>query len=82
MRKQLKVLQQDKKFKDEVESIQDSWIIKLENNVGSLKARIQILIDKKILINVLDIIMTNLITNVNRGLEWIENHIRGIGTLI
>jgi len=23
--------------------------------------------------------MTNLIANVNRGLEWIKNHIRGVG---
>ncbi|CAB5309349.1 unnamed protein product [Rhizophagus irregularis] len=31
LRKQLRVLQQDKKFKDEVESIQDGRIIELEN---------------------------------------------------
>ena len=48
LRKQLRVLQQDKKFKDEVGSIQNSRIIELENKVGSLKARIRILIDKKI----------------------------------
>src|SRR5688572_32951129 len=47
LRKQLRILQQDKKFKDEVWSIQDGRIIKLENKVGSLKTRIQILIDKK-----------------------------------
>ncbi len=80
LRKQLKVLQQDKKFKDEVGSIQDGRIIELKNKVGSLKARIQILIDKKIPINNLDIAITNLIANVNRGLEWIENHIRGVDT--
>ena len=54
MRKQLRVLQQDKKFKDEVGSIQDGRIIELENKVGSLKARIRILIDKKIPIDNLD----------------------------
>src|SRR5688572_31664369 len=48
LRKQLRVLQQDKKFKDEVGSIQDGRIIELENKVGKLKARIRILIDKKI----------------------------------
>jgi len=80
LRKQLRVLQQDKKFKDEVGSIQDGRIIELENKVGSLKARIRILIDKKISINALDMATTNLIANVNRGLEQIENHIRGVGT--
>src|SRR3954471_20858311 len=79
LRKQLRVLQQDKKFKDEVGSIQDGRIIELENKVGSLKARIQILIDKKISINALDMATTNLIANVNRGLDRIENHIRGVG---
>ncbi|GET02584.1 hypothetical protein GLOIN_2v1773489 [Rhizophagus clarus] len=80
LRKQLRVLQQDKKFKDEVGSIQDGRIIELENKVGRLKARIQILIDKKISINALDMATTNLIANVNRGLDRIENHIRGVGT--
>src|SRR6266540_890004 len=80
LRKQLRVLQQDKKFKDEVESIQDGRIIKLKNKIGSLKARIQILIDKKISINALDMATTNLIANINRGLERIENHIRGVST--
>ncbi|CAB5296131.1 unnamed protein product [Rhizophagus irregularis] len=80
LRKQLKVLQQDKKFKDEVGSIQDGRIIELENKVGSLKARIRILIDKKISINALDMATTNLIANVNRGLDRIEKHIRGVGT--
>ena len=47
LRKQLRVLQQDKKFKDEVGSIQDGRIIELENKVERLKARIWILIDKK-----------------------------------
>src|SRR6266487_3594530 len=51
LRKQLRVLQQDKKFKDEVGSIQDGQIIKLKNKVGNFKARIWILIDKNILIN-------------------------------
>src|SRR6185437_12953703 len=80
LRKQLRVLQQDKKFKDEVGSIQDGRIIELENKVGSLKTRIRILIDKKISINALDMATTNLIANVNRGLDRIENHIRGVGT--
>ena len=80
MRKQLRVLQQDKKFKDEIRSIQDGRIIELENKVGSLKTRIRILIDKKISINALDMVTTNLIANVNRGLDRIENHIRGVGT--
>src|ERR1043166_4774882 len=80
LRKQLRILQQDKKFKDEVGSIQDGQIIELENKVGSLKERIRILIDKKISINVLDMETTNLIANVNRGLDRIENHIRGVGT--
>ncbi|CAB5366700.1 unnamed protein product [Rhizophagus irregularis] len=78
LRKQLRVLQQDKKFKDEIGSIQDGRIIKLENKVGSLKARIWIFIDKKISINALDMATTNLIANVNRGLDRIENHIRGV----
>ncbi len=80
MRKQLRVLQQDKKFKDEVGSIQDGRIIELENKVERLKARIQILIDKKISINALDIATTNLIANINKGLDRIENHIRGVDT--
>src|SRR6266542_3320683 len=80
LRKQLRVLQQDKKFKDEVGSIQDGRIIELENKVGSLKARIWILIDKKISINALDMATANLIVNINRGLDRIENHIRGVGT--
>src|SRR6266498_58142 len=80
LRKQLRVLQQDKKFKDEVGSIQDGRIIELENKVGNLKARIWILIDKKISINALDMAMTNLIANINRRLDRIENHIRGVGT--
>ncbi|PKB95938.1 hypothetical protein RhiirA5_435747 [Rhizophagus irregularis] len=57
LRKQLRVLQQDKKFKDEVGSIQDGRIIE-------------------------DIATTNLIANINRGLDRIENHIRGVGTPI
>ncbi|CAB5376524.1 unnamed protein product [Rhizophagus irregularis] len=80
LRKQLRVLQQDKKFKDKVGSIQDGRIIELENKVGSLKARIRILIDKKISINALNMATTNLIANVNRRLDRIENHIRGVGT--
>src|SRR5437764_1294863 len=80
LRKQLRVLQQDKKFKDEVGSIQDGRIIELENKVGKLKARIRILIDKKISINALDMATADLIVNVNRGLDRIENHIRGAGT--
>src|SRR6266516_984220 len=58
LRKQLRVLQQDKKFKDEVGSIQDGRIIELKNKIGNLKARIQILIDKKISINALDMATT------------------------
>src|SRR6266498_2500226 len=80
LRKQLRVLQQDKKFKDEVGSIQNGRIIELENKVERLKARIQILIDKKISINALDMATTNLIANINRGLDRIENHIKGVGT--
>src|SRR6266540_821197 len=80
LRKQLRVLQQDKKFKDEVGSIQDSRIIKLENKVGSLKVRIQILIDKKISINALDMVTANLIININRGLDQIKNHIKEANT--
>src|SRR6266511_2131518 len=71
LRKQLRVLQQNKKLKDEVGSIQDGRIIELENKVRSLKARIQILIDKKISINALDMITANLIVNINRGLNRI-----------
>src|ERR1043165_4825637 len=82
LRKQLRVLQQDKKFKDEVGSIQDGRIIELENKVGSFKARIWILIDKKISINALDMITINLIVNINRGLDRIENHIKGVGMLM
>src|SRR2546430_1620108 len=80
LRKQLRILQQDKKFKDEVGSIQDGQIIELENKVGNLKARIRILINKKISINALDMATTNLIANINRGLDRIENHIKGVGT--
>src|SRR4051812_9147776 len=80
LRKQLRVLQQDKKCKDEVGSIQDGQIIELENKVGNLKARIGILIDKKISINALDMATANLIANINRGLDRIKNHIRGVST--
>src|ERR1044072_720246 len=80
LQKQLRILQQDKKFKDKVGSIQDGRIIELENKVERLKARIRILIDKKIPIDNLDMATTNLIANVNRGLERIENHIRGVDT--
>src|SRR4051812_9793540 len=80
LRKQLRILQQDKKFKDEVGSIQDDRIIELESKVEHLKARIRILIDKKISINALDMATANLITNINRGLDRIENHIREAGT--
>ncbi|GBC40899.2 hypothetical protein GLOIN_2v1773489 [Rhizophagus irregularis DAOM 181602=DAOM 197198] len=62
LRKQFRILQQDKKFKDE--------------------ARIRILIDKKISINALDMATADLIGNINRGLDQIENHIRGAGTLL
>ncbi|CAB5098534.1 unnamed protein product [Rhizophagus irregularis] len=82
LRKQLRILQQDKKFKDEVGSIQDGRIIELENKVERLKARIRILIDKKISINALDMATADLIGNINRGLDRIENHIRGAGTLL
>src|SRR6266540_969773 len=78
LRKQFKILQQDKKFKDEVGSIQDGRIIELENKIRNLKARIWILIDKKISINDLDIAMTNLIANINRELDRIKNYIRGV----
>ena len=77
LREQLRILQQDKKFKDEVGSIQDGRIIELENKVERLKARIRILIDKKISINALDMATADLIGNINRGLDRIENHIRG-----
>src|SRR4051794_27439967 len=80
LQKQLRVLQQDKKFKDEVGSIQNGQIIELENKVGSLKARIQILINKKISIKALDMTTTNLIKNINRGLDRIENHIKRAST--
>src|ERR1051325_3861329 len=80
LRKQLRVLQQDKKFKDEVGSVQDGRIIELENKIKRLKVRIRILIDKKISINALDMATTNLIANVNRGLDRIENHIREVDT--
>ncbi|CAG8779329.1 7399_t:CDS:2, partial [Rhizophagus irregularis] len=82
LRKQLRILQQDKKFKDEVRSIQDGRIIELENKVERLKARIRILINKKISINALDMATADLIGNINRGLDQIENHIRGAGTLL
>src|SRR4051812_23607678 len=80
LRKQLRILQQDKKFKDEVGSIQDDRIIELESKVEHLKSRIRILIDKKISINALDMATANLITNINRGLDRIENHIKEAGT--
>ena len=80
LRKQLRILQQDKKFKDGIGSIQDSRIIELENKVERLKARIRILIDKKIPIDNLDMATADLIGNINRGLNRIENHIGGVGT--
>ena len=40
LQKQLRILQRDKKFKDEVGSIQDDQIIEHKNKVESLKARI------------------------------------------
>jgi chromosome segregation ATPase len=79
LRKQLKILQQDKNFKDGVGSVQDSRIIELENKVGCLKARIRTLIDKKIPIDNLDMATADLIGNINRGLNRIEDHIRGVG---
>ena len=78
LQKQFRNLQQDKKFKNKAEFVQDGQIIELENKVERLKARIRILIDKKILINALDMETTNLIANVNRGLDRIEKHIRGL----
>ena len=66
LRKQLRILQQDKKFKDEIGSVQDGRIIELESKVEHLKSRIRILIDKKISINALDMTTANLITNINR----------------
>src|ERR1051325_341513 len=80
LRKQLRILQQDKKFKDGIGSIQDSRIIELENKVERLKARIRILIDKKIPIDNLNMATADLIGNINRGLNRIENHIGGVGT--
>src|SRR3954451_10472953 len=80
LQKQLRILQQDKKFKEEVISLQDNRIIEFENKVEHLKARIWILTNKKISINALEMVITDLIVNVNRGLERIENHIRGVGT--
>ena len=82
LRNQLRILQQDKKFKEEIASIQDSQIIELESKVEHLKTRIQILIDKKISINALDMVTADLIGNINRGLDRIKNHIRGAGTLL
>src|ERR1043166_4845242 len=40
LRKQLRILQQNKKFKEEIRSIQDGRIIELENKVEHLKIRI------------------------------------------
>src|ERR1043166_7545238 len=77
LRKQLRVLQQDKKFKDEVGSIQDGQIIEFENKVEHLKARIWILTNKKISINALDMATTNLIVDVCRELDLLELHIGG-----
>jgi chromosome segregation ATPase len=79
LQKQLRILQQDKKFKDEVGSIQDNQIIELKNKVECLKARIWILIDKKIPIDNLDMATADLIGNINRGLNRIEDHIAGVG---
>jgi hypothetical protein len=80
LQKQLRILQRDKKFKDEVGSIQESRILELENKVERLKARIRILIDKKIPIDNLDMATADLIGNINRGLNRIEDHIGGVGT--
>ncbi|CAB4481887.1 unnamed protein product [Rhizophagus irregularis] len=63
-------------------SLQDNTIITHEKEVERLKARIRILIDKKISINALDMATADLIGNINRGLDQIENHIRGAGTLL
>jgi hypothetical protein len=78
LRKQLRILQQDKKFKDGVGSIQDSRNIELENKVERFKARIWILIDKKIPIDNLDMATADLIGNINRELNRIEDHIRAL----
>ena len=40
LQKQLRILQQDKKFKEGVASLQDNCIIKFKNKVEHLKARI------------------------------------------
>src|ERR1051326_3520356 len=75
--KQLRILQQDKKFKEEVASLQNNRIIEFKNKVEHLKARIWILTNKKISINALDMATTNLIVNVCRELDLIELHIGG-----
>jgi chromosome segregation ATPase len=71
---------QDLRHKGNASTFQDIHILRLEDKVERLKARIRILIDKKISINALDMATANLITNINRGLDRIENHIRGAGT--
>jgi hypothetical protein len=71
---------QDLRHKGNASTSQDIHILRLEDKVERLKARIRILIDKKISINALDMATANLITNINRGLDRIENHIRGADT--
>ena len=80
LRKQLRVLQQDLRHKGNANTSQDIHILRLEEKVEKLKARIRVLIDKKISINALDMATANLIANINRGLDRIENHIIGAGT--
>jgi hypothetical protein len=60
---------QDLRHKGNASTSQDIHILRLEDKVERLKARIWILIDKKISINALDMATTNLITNINRGLD-------------
>ncbi len=73
---------QDLRHKNNANTSQNIHILRLENKVIKLKVRIQIFINKKILINALDMTKINLIRNINRGLNWIENYIRGISILL
>jgi len=60
---------QDLRHKNNANTSQNIHILRLENKVIKLKVRIQIFINKKILINALDMTKINLIRNINRGLN-------------
>ena len=57
-------------------------IVELKSQISNLRKQLRVLQqDKKFKdVNALDMATANLIININRGLDQIENHIRGAGT--